>query len=106
MLLLQFFGKFPDGQDLVQDGTAGCTDAGIGQEGDDEEPQGDDFGIEDESGDGISDEAAQDPGPDDFSDDGAPDGICLLIQKAGQGGANHAAGIGQDGTDAHGDADG
>ena len=88
MLLLQFFGKFPDGQDLVQDGTAGCTDAGIGQEGDDEEPQGDDFGIEDESGDGISDEAAQDPGPDDFPDDSPPNGMGLLIQQPGQGGGD------------------
>ena len=105
MLLLQFFGKFPDGQDLVQDGTAGCTDAGIGQEGDDEEPQGDDFGIEDESGDGISDEAAQDPGPDDFSDDGAQMEFVFLYKRP-----DKAAPImlrdSQDGTDAHGDADG
>ena len=80
MLLLQFFGKFPDGQDLVQDGTAGCTDAGIGQEGDDEEPQGDDFGIEDESGDGISDEAAQDPGPDDYLNTAATHGESFHMQ--------------------------
>ena len=38
---------------------------------------------EDESGDRIGDEAAQKAGPDDFPDDGTPDGICFFIQNAG-----------------------